>query len=80
MCVAEELERGTLATVPVPELSYFRTLWVTHRRNLTLSHAAAAFLEVLHQHASILTRPPSRTPSSKIPTKTASTKAPSKRK
>ena len=51
MCVAEELERGTLVTVPVPELSYFRTLWVTHRRNITLSHCAAAFLEVLRQHA-----------------------------
>jgi DNA-binding transcriptional LysR family regulator len=52
MCVAEELERGTLATVPVPELSYFRTLWVTHRRAITLSHAAGAFLAILHQHAS----------------------------
>src|SRR6266850_7882122 len=51
MCVAEELDRGTLATVPVPELSYFRTLWVTHRRTITLSHAACAFLEILHQHA-----------------------------
>jgi DNA-binding transcriptional LysR family regulator len=51
MCVAEELERGTLVTVPVPELSYFRTLWVTHRRNVTLSHASAAFLEVLRQRA-----------------------------
>ena len=54
MCVAEELERGTLATVPVPELSYFRTLWVTHRRNITLSHAAAAFLEVLRQRATAM--------------------------
>jgi DNA-binding transcriptional LysR family regulator len=51
MCVAEELERGTLVTVPVPELSYFRTLWVTHRRNVTHSHAAAAFLEVLRERA-----------------------------
>ena len=41
MCVAEELARGTLATVPVEGLSYLRTLW----------HAAAAFLEVLHQQA-----------------------------
>jgi DNA-binding transcriptional LysR family regulator len=51
MCVAEELARGTLATVPVEGLSYLRTLWVTHRRNITFSHAAAAFLEVLHQQA-----------------------------
>jgi DNA-binding transcriptional LysR family regulator len=51
MCVREELERGTLASVPVRGLSYTRTLWVTHRRNATHSHAAAAFLSVLRQHA-----------------------------
>jgi DNA-binding transcriptional LysR family regulator len=51
MCVAEELSRGTLATVPVEGLSYVRTLWVTHRRQATFSHAAAAFLNVLHTHA-----------------------------
>lgn len=51
MCVREELERGTLATVPVKGLTYVRTLWVTHRRNATFSHAAAAFLSVLRQHA-----------------------------
>jgi DNA-binding transcriptional LysR family regulator len=51
MCVREELERGTLASVPVRGLSYARTLWVTHQRNPTFSHAAAAFLSVLRQHA-----------------------------
>jgi DNA-binding transcriptional LysR family regulator len=51
MCVREELERGTLSTVPVRGLSYTRTLWVTHRRNLTFSHAAAAFLSVLRKQA-----------------------------
>ena len=51
MCVREELERGTLASVPVRDLSYARTLWVTHRRHATFSHAAAAFLSVLRQHA-----------------------------
>jgi DNA-binding transcriptional LysR family regulator len=50
MCVSEELERGTLATVPVRGLTYRRTLWATHRRGMTFSHAAAAFLEVLRQH------------------------------
>ncbi len=55
MCVREELERGTLASVPVRGLSYARTLWVTHRRNATFSHAAAAFLSVMRQHA----KPPS---------------------
>ncbi len=79
MCVVEELKRGTLATVPVPELSYFRTLWVTYRRNVTLSHAAAAFLEVLRQHASTSPDPQSQTKSSPISTKATSTKAPSKR-
>src|SRR4029077_9804223 len=31
MCVSEELERGSLVTIPVPDLTYARTLWVTHR-------------------------------------------------
>jgi DNA-binding transcriptional LysR family regulator len=51
MCVKEELERGTLATIPVEGLSYVRTLWVTHRRQMTFSHAASAFLKVLRQQA-----------------------------
>jgi DNA-binding transcriptional LysR family regulator len=51
MCVAEELERGSLATVPVQELTYERTLWVTHRRGMTFSHAAAAFLKLLSKQA-----------------------------
>lgn len=51
MCVQEELERGTLATVPVKGLKYHRTIWVAHRRQMTFSHAADAFLKVLRQHA-----------------------------
>jgi DNA-binding transcriptional LysR family regulator len=51
MCVADELERGSLVSVPVDDLSYVRTLWVTHRRGITFSHAAAAFLAILHDHA-----------------------------
>ncbi len=51
MCVSEELEQGTLATVPVRGLTYTRTLWAAHRRGATHSHAAAAFLESLRQHA-----------------------------
>ncbi len=50
MCVADELARGALASVPVQDLSYARTLWVTHRRAMTFSHAAGAFLEVLREH------------------------------
>ncbi len=51
MCVAEELERGLLATVPVKGLSYTRTLWATHRKGVTFSHAAAAFLKLLRAYA-----------------------------
>jgi DNA-binding transcriptional LysR family regulator len=50
MCVSEELERGSLVSVPVEDLSYTRTLWVTHRREMTFSPAAAAFLEILRRH------------------------------
>ena len=53
MCVREELERGTLATVPVKGLSYTRRLYVTHRRNASFSHAAAAFLSALRQQAKL---------------------------
>jgi DNA-binding transcriptional LysR family regulator len=51
MCVAEELERSSLVSVPVEDLTYVRTLWVTHRRGMTFSHAAAAFLAILRQQA-----------------------------
>ncbi len=51
MCVREELERGTLATIPVRGLSYTRTIWATHRRGVTFSHAVSAFLEVLRAQA-----------------------------
>src|SRR6266404_5239414 len=53
MCVAEELERGSLVSVPVEDLTYVRRLWVTHRRGMTFSHAAEAFLEILRHHARI---------------------------
>jgi DNA-binding transcriptional LysR family regulator len=51
MCVREELERGTLATVPVQGLTYVRTLRVAYRSQITLSHAAAAFLKILRQQS-----------------------------
>ena len=53
MCVREELERGAMASVPVEGLTYHRSLWVTHRRNMTFSHAAAAFLKTLRQQAKL---------------------------
>jgi DNA-binding transcriptional LysR family regulator len=51
MCVAEELERGSLVSVPVEDLTYVRTLWVTHPRGITFSHAAGAFFAILQKHA-----------------------------
>jgi len=47
MCVREELERGTLTSVPVQGLTYNRTLWAAHRRGMNFSPAAAAFLKLL---------------------------------
>src|ERR671929_237197 len=49
MCVAEELERGTLATIPVRGLTYQRVIWASHRRGATLPYAAAAFVELLRR-------------------------------
>ena len=47
MCVREELDRGTLATVPVRGLTYNRTLWATHRRGAKFSPATNSFLKAL---------------------------------
>ena len=49
MCVAEELERGTLATIPVRGLTYQRVIWASHRKGAALSHAASAFVELLRR-------------------------------
>ncbi|GAC1446612.1 MAG: LysR family transcriptional regulator [Pyrinomonadaceae bacterium] len=49
MCVREELERGTLVTVPVRGLTYTRTLWAAHRRQASHSHAVAAFLNIIRE-------------------------------
>jgi DNA-binding transcriptional LysR family regulator len=54
MCVEEEIERGTLVSVPVVDLSYVRTLWVTRRNGVELSPAAAAFLEILRRQAQVV--------------------------
>ncbi|HTV03781.1 MAG TPA: LysR family transcriptional regulator [Acidobacteriaceae bacterium] len=45
LAVRDELERGELVQVQVPELRIERQLLVIHRRNATLSHAAQAFLK-----------------------------------
>lgn len=51
MCVNEEIERGTLATIPVKGLNYSRTLWAVHRRGAAFSPAAIAFLKLLRAYA-----------------------------
>jgi len=56
MCVEEELERGTLLSVPVEDLSYVRTLWVTRRSGAEMSAATAAFLEILRARAGSVSR------------------------
>ncbi|MGB8098461.1 MAG: LysR substrate-binding domain-containing protein [Terracidiphilus sp.] len=45
--VARELESGELVSVPVPELEMKRILRLVHRRQGTLSYAAAAFLKTV---------------------------------
>jgi DNA-binding transcriptional LysR family regulator len=47
MCVAEELERGVLVSIPVRGLTYQRTIWAAHVRGATLSHAVAAFVKLM---------------------------------
>jgi DNA-binding transcriptional LysR family regulator len=45
LTVHDELSRGELVQVQVPELRIERQLLLIHRRNATLSHAAQAFLK-----------------------------------
>jgi DNA-binding transcriptional LysR family regulator len=47
LTVRQELERGELVQVHVPELKIERQLLLVHRRHGTLSHAAQAFLKVV---------------------------------
>jgi len=53
MCIEEELERGTLKSVPVENLEYERTIWATYRSGIEMSDAAAAFLKILRQQSSM---------------------------
>src|SRR5450755_469906 len=52
LTVQPEIERGELVKVPVPELRFDRHLWLIHRKQATLSHAATAFLKVVRSLAS----------------------------
>ncbi len=47
LTVAREVERGELVRVRVPELDSTRQLFLVHRRQGVLSHAARAFLKVV---------------------------------
>jgi DNA-binding transcriptional LysR family regulator len=51
LTVQQELARGELVQVHVPELDSRRRLWLVHRRQSTLSHAARALLKVLETQA-----------------------------
>jgi DNA-binding transcriptional LysR family regulator len=51
LAVQQEIARGELISVPVPELSSKRRLWLVYRRHGVLSHAARAFLKVLEAQA-----------------------------
>ncbi len=57
LAVAQEIARGELVRVPVPELKSRRRLWVVQRRGAALSHAAAAFLRTLERLARERGRP-----------------------
>lgn len=51
MCVNEEIETGTLISIPVKGLTYSRTLWAVHRRGSPFTSAAQAFLKLLKDYA-----------------------------
>lgn len=52
LTVQPELARGELVQVAVPELKIARRLWLVQRARTTLSHAGAAFLEIVRAFAS----------------------------
>ncbi len=47
----QEIERGELVQLRVPELAFERRLRVVHRRHANLSHASLAFLKVIESMA-----------------------------
>ncbi len=47
----QEIERGELVQLRVPELAFERRLRVVHRRHANLSHASLAFLKVVESMA-----------------------------
>ena len=67
LAVLQEVARGELVRVPVPELEWKRRLWIVHRRQGTLSHAASAFLRTLRILAEEQGLPHTFTPESENP-------------
>lgn len=51
LTVEQEIARGELVKVEIPEVQILRTLWLVQRRGARLSHAAAAFLRVVESVA-----------------------------
>ncbi|MBI3950998.1 MAG: LysR family transcriptional regulator [Acidobacteria bacterium] len=51
MCVEEELQTGKLVTVPIQGLKIRRTLRVAYLHDRVLSHAAAAFLQLVKEYS-----------------------------
>lgn len=49
--VHEEIKRGDLVHVPVPELRFERKLRIVYRKNVALSHSARAFLTIAESFA-----------------------------
>ena len=47
LAVRQEVARGELVRVPVPELDWKRRLWLVQRRGSALSHAAETFVQTL---------------------------------
>jgi len=52
IAVEAEITRGDLVHIPVPELKFERKLRMIFRKNVILSHAATAFLDVVKSFAS----------------------------
>lgn len=52
LCVADEVRRGELVQIPVPDLRLERKIRVVIRRNASLSYAAQAFLNVARSMSS----------------------------
>lgn len=51
IAVAEEIRRGELVRVHVPELAFERPVRLVYRKGASASHAASAFLQVAEAHA-----------------------------